>query len=209
MTLAADIVSTGAFEDAVSETLRRYDEAPKYLGLAGEAGAGKDYVWMWLVERSRRTVKRVAYADGVRAEIAEMFGFSCQTEKQLFTKPYSYEVRRLLQFWGTELRRADDPEYWVKRGIALAEKIGAEEPRCLVVFTDVRFSNEADAIHRLGGMTAEVVAPESVRTERVGMKVPAHTSEEIDFETDALIENGVDGAEPVVTPSMASWLEID
>ena len=204
MTMATETARD--FEEAVAGT--EWGQQPKYLGLAGEAGAGKDHVYLWLVERSRRTVKRVAYADGVRAEIAEMFGFSCETEKALFSKPYSYEVRRLLQFWGTELRRADDPEHWVKRGIAVAEKIAAEEPSVLVVFTDVRFDNERAAIQQLGGQVAEVMAPAEVRAGRVGMEVPAHASEEIDFEVDFGIDNGKDGQAPWMPLSAREWLEI-
>lgn len=216
--LNADAIAAGweRFETQPGETQyadqveRTREPRIKYLGLAGQAGAGKDYCWLWLIERSLFTVKRVGYADQVRMEIAQLFGMSCETEKQLFTKPYSHEVRRLLQWWGTDLRRAADPDYWVKQGIGAAEAIAAEATEdLLIVFTDVRFENEAAAIHELGGKVFEVVAPAAVRAARTGgLVTPSHASEDIDFEVDELIENGVDGAEPVVTPEMAQWLEM-
>lgn len=54
--------------------------------------------------------------------------------------------RRVLQYVGTEGFRALDPDHWVKRAMA---DVGPGE---LVVFTDVRFPNEADAIRAAGGI---------------------------------------------------------
>jgi hypothetical protein len=47
----------------------------------------------------------------------------------------------LLQWWGTNFRRAQDPNYWVKKAIASIPD-GLE----VAVFTDMRFPNEAWAI---------------------------------------------------------------
>jgi len=62
-------------------------------------------------------------------------------------------VRRLLQEYGTEVRRHDDPDYWVKRYAEAATKLER------VVTPDVRFLNEAAAVRALGGLVVRVVRP--------------------------------------------------
>jgi len=60
--------------------------------------------------------------------------------------------RSLLQWWGTDFRRAKDPDYWVKR---LRKTLEAHNPE-LALITDVRFPNETDFIHQLGGVVVKV-----------------------------------------------------
>jgi len=49
-------------------------------------------------------------------------------------------VRRILQWWGTEYRRAQDPDYWTK---AWAKKIkGYDLDQVNILVDDVRFMNE-------------------------------------------------------------------
>jgi hypothetical protein len=58
---------------------------------------------------------------------------------------------KLLQWWGTEYRRAQDPEYWTKQWKA------AINPNALIVMsTDMRFANEALAVKQAGGYTIQV-----------------------------------------------------
>ena len=55
------------------------------------------------------------------------------------SKDYPFgKQRALTQWWGTEYRRAQDPDYWVKR---LAERIEREQPKFAVI-SDLRFFNE-------------------------------------------------------------------
>lgn len=60
--------------------------------------------------------------------------------------------RSLLQWWGTDYRRAKDPLYWVKR---LRQKLEDHAPDVALI-TDVRFPNEADFIHSIGGVVVKV-----------------------------------------------------
>jgi dephospho-CoA kinase len=57
-------------------------------------------------------------------------------------------IRALLQHWGTGVRRAQDPEYWVKRTLVPAVSVIAEGYS--VCITDVRFPNEAETSQRMG-----------------------------------------------------------
>jgi hypothetical protein len=58
---------------------------------------------------------------------------------------------KLLQWWGTEFRRAQDPDYWVKK---LFASISSNLDIALV--TDVRFPNEAAGIKQRGGYNVKV-----------------------------------------------------
>ncbi len=98
----------------------------------------------------------------------------CLTPVELFTpakefishsKPgfISLTFRQTLQLWGTEYRRRQDPDYWVKR---LEEKlVGLEK----VVIDDVRFLNEVEMVQRLGGRV--------IRIDRPGPNESTHASE--------------------------------
>ena len=58
---------------------------------------------------------------------------------------------KLLQWWGTDFRRTQDPDYWVKR---MFESIPSNIDIALV--SDVRFQNEADSITERGGYNVNV-----------------------------------------------------
>lgn len=163
----------------------------KLIGLTGRAGSGKDYTFgVWAAEFGPY-VSRVAFADEVRFEIERSLGLTPYDARGLWEKPYPVEVRKLLQWWGTEYRRAQDPEYWVNQGRrTIAEELGYMD---LVVVTDVRFANEADAIRDLGGLVVEVRASDATRADRLGGKLPPfHASEDIDFEVDGFVFNDGD-----------------
>ncbi len=66
-------------------------------------------------------------------------------------------VRRILQWWGTEYRRAQDPDYWTK---AWARQVsGLPLDRIHVLVDDVRFINELETIQDLGGMIVKIERP--------------------------------------------------
>jgi hypothetical protein len=58
---------------------------------------------------------------------------------------------KLLQWWGTEYRRAQYPDYWVDK---LSESIPGTLD--MVLITDVRFANEAQCIKNRGGYNVKV-----------------------------------------------------
>lgn len=66
----------------------------------------------------------------------------------------SGKQRALLQWWGTEYRRAQDPDYWVKR---TAERIQSDAADVALI-SDLRFFNEFDFV-RANGYAVRIDRP--------------------------------------------------
>lgn len=66
-------------------------------------------------------------------------------------------VRRILQWWGTEYRRAQDPDYWTKAWQDALTEAADNPPHILV--DDVRFDNEVEVIRKNGGILIRVERP--------------------------------------------------
>ena len=149
------------------------------VGLVGPIGAGKTTLAQRLVDQWGFT--RIGFADVLKAEVARTIPQTLRAyvraiypdiaeenvlghiHRLLWVKRDDFS-RSLLQEWGTELRRAEDPDYWVRQWANQARGL----PR--VVADDVRFPNEAQMIHTLGGSL--------VRVQRASSTVAAlHASE--------------------------------
>jgi hypothetical protein len=66
-------------------------------------------------------------------------------------------IRRILQWWGTEYRRAQDPDYWTK---AWGRKVEQFDPtRINILVDDVRFVNELAVIKAHGGLMIKIERP--------------------------------------------------
>jgi hypothetical protein len=146
---------------------------PRWIGLTGYAGSGKSYVAQKIIDHGSHFRQRFAYA--LRDEIEQSLGVEVP---RLWEKPTTPEIRRLLQWWGTDWRRQEDEDYWVKKTLAEADEMltNPHIDRASVVFDDVRFPNEARAVQRRGGLIVRVLAPPEVREARIG-KVEPHASE--------------------------------
>lgn len=134
----------------------------KWIGLTGHKEAGKDTAAQCLIDQG---YVRIAFADPLRkmalaidplightfphlrlAEMVNEIGWD-QAKRHV-------EVRRFLQRLGTEAGRAVlGPDVWVEA----ADREAGHHER--VVFTDVRFDNEASYIRRNGGIVVEIVRP--------------------------------------------------
>ena len=66
-------------------------------------------------------------------------------------------VRRILQWWGTEYRRAADPDYWTK---AWERKVaGYNLQKVHILVDDVRFVNELQTLKNLGARIVKIERP--------------------------------------------------
>lgn len=175
------------------------------VGVAGKIGAGKDVVADYLV-REHGFVK-VRFSDALKAELCERLPRTLSAIAELhwkagtrnFGRAYSMlpeserlaalvyalkpsGVRELLQEYGTDVRRQDDPDYWTNKWVRTVTELG---PDARVVAPDMRFENEATAIGSFGGALAVVRRPGLAR-------VDTHVSESfVDFWTawDVILEN--------------------
>ena len=140
------------------------------VGLSGYAGAGKDavadilvsdygFTKMAFADPLKRMLRRLDPIIGhdlydgccnecadipevteVRFSDAAQYGFNDQSLKR---SPWADEVRDLWQRFGTEVFREEDEDYWVRKAALALLESTAER----VVFTDVRFENEAEFIY--------------------------------------------------------------
>lgn len=163
------------------------------IGIAGKMGSGKDTIAAML---RMRGYEKLAFGNAVREELVNLIRrrfvpvcspkwvewliLSGLTEEAVYAKPTSDAVRRLLQWIGTDWRRAENPAHWI-------EHLGKQmDPAGKYVFSDVRFRNEADYIKSEGGAVWLVVGRNS---EGAG---EYHESERIDIGTpDLTIDNRV------------------
>jgi deoxynucleotide monophosphate kinase-like protein len=88
--------------------------------------------------------------------------------KPIIDAVYPYgKQRSLLQKWGSEFRRAENPFYWIN---ALEQMIVERKPQ-IVIIDDLRFPNEFFWVHSLGGTVVKVDRPD------YKSDIPQHISE--------------------------------
>lgn len=184
---------------------------PLYLiGFTGQAGAGKDSSARAL---ARHGYKTIAFADAVRAELAQAFRldaglFSDRRTKELplpslaigqacdpaflhwavFTGHSLHEPRSprwLMQQWGTEFRRRQDPDYWARIVEHWVRRQASMHFRRLAI-TDVRMPNEAAMIRELGGKVLQVHNPD---LPTLAEDTARHESERHQLPVDGVIHN--------------------
>ena len=151
--------------------------SPAIIGIAGQLRAGKDTIAKRLVARWGYT--RIGLADALKAEVRVRFRHfllayaaavegvgAADVEGEEATLNWLLEtkdsvIRALLQEYGTEVRRAEDPDYWIKAWERRALPALTAETNPRLVVPDVRFRNEADfmASYPRGGVVVQVTRP--------------------------------------------------
>lgn len=138
---------------------------PVVIGLAGHMGSGKDTIADYLVRTRGFTVVR--FSDALREEVLNtlprtLLAIARATYEgpidNALTRTMVYVlkppiIRCLLQEWGTELRRAELENYWVRKWHERADGLDR------VVVPDLRFPNELRAVRSVGGRVAYVYRP--------------------------------------------------
>ncbi len=127
------------------------------IGLAGKFGSGKDTAAEVLVKHFG--FRAMSFAEPLRRECEHAVAtkqyprempdalyeeLKSAIPSQVWEKPTSSPIRKLLQFWGTDYRRAQNPHYWVDAAKLMMQNTP------LGVMTDVRFENEVDLVKQFG-----------------------------------------------------------
>lgn len=158
----------------------------KLIGLSGRKQSGKDTVCNLigaLVGSDK--VARVAFADALKIEVYDWIeqgmpveGIpevvlleailicylepqplnATEEEKLLWVDRNKEKLRKLLQVWGTDYRRAISDTYWIHM---CRNKVAAKasEGYRVIVVTDCRFPNEAEMVTDLGGDVVLIARP--------------------------------------------------
>jgi len=131
------------------------------IGLGSKAKNGKDTVAQAFKEALGNSVRLYSFANELKtyckdhhAELLLDWQVANGTEEVPVSKEdpiYGYSA--ILQYYGTDIVRAKDPNHWVK---ALEHRIEVEQPE-IAVITDVRFLNEATWIKENGGTLIDVI----------------------------------------------------
>jgi hypothetical protein len=179
------------------------------LGLCGLRGHGKDTFARILCEHDT-TLQRLAFADELKRICRLVFGLTdyqvsvLEGKERLLSAPINIDAyltqletatglkmsptglvantsREVLQYVGTDYVRKANPTYWLDK---VSGRIAAT-PKTDFVVTDVRFPNEAERIHQIGGLIVRVHRLEISDPFAVDEKV--HASERIEFEPDVLL----------------------
>lgn len=132
-----------------------------HIGLVGHKGAGKNLA-ADIIKQQWGTFEQFAFADPLKRIATTIFGI---TEAEMTDRKLKEETlerypfqspRQILQQLGTEAVRAHWPEAWTE---AWKRAIDAPTSSPDTVTTDVRFSNEAEAIREKGGFLIRIVRP--------------------------------------------------
>ncbi len=140
---------------------------PKIVGLAGFARTGKDTIADELIDVHGFT--KISFASPMRwalealnpiirydlgsyvrlQDVIKIYGWDGYKES-----PYGAEIRALMQRFGTEVgREIFGQDFWIEQAFRIANQYDK------VVFSDVRFINEAEAIKSVGGEVWRVERP--------------------------------------------------
>lgn len=139
----------------------------KIIGITGRARSGKDTLANFLVEHGE--AERMSFANPVRRFISKLTGIKMDDlldgplKEQPLPEFGGKSPRQMMQTLGTEWGRdLIDPNLWIT--VARKElEFAANYPLAwrpeLVVFSDVRFENEAAMIRELGGQIIHIRRP--------------------------------------------------
>jgi hypothetical protein len=142
----------------------------RHIGLIGLAGSGKDTAAKALIELG---YFRMAFADELK-DLAFDFGWNGEKDEA---------GRRLLQELGMAARRYS-PNIWIQH---IAWRIAPNGPP--VVFTDVRFQNEANFVRHKGGIIVRIVRPGIISGNHESELKQADIPADIEIVNDGTIED--------------------
>ena len=196
--------------------------------MSGKMGTGKDTIgdkiYEILNKKGFKQIKKVSYSTSIKKEIQDIIDFYKKTNnikntaKQFNANPKditkllqllnnnniyerSVESRLAIQFWGTDVRRKQNKDYWVNKLVELV--INYLNENISVFVSDVRFPNEASSITDIGGKIIRLEVPDNIRIQRIVDRdnlTPTH--EQLNHASETLLDNYkfdkiFDGCKPI------------
>ncbi len=131
------------------------------IGLGCTAQVGKDVAAEYFEKRSPEKTKRVAFADKLKQIAMELFGLSweqcygSQEIKETIDPRYGKTSREILQGIGEKMREVY-PTIWIDTVFNVTIPQLVKQGFDCFVISDVRYPNEADKIHKEGGVVVKV-----------------------------------------------------
>lgn len=155
----------------------------KVVCISGKAEHGKDTFAGLLAETLKKQGKRVLiahYADLVKYVCKTFFAWNGEKDE---------EGRRLLQYVGTDVVRAQSPDYWVNFIVGILTMFKNQWDYVLI--PDTRFPNECELMNHYGFDTAVVRVVRPNHQSRLTAEQLAHPSETAldDYKFDYVVKN--------------------
>ena len=150
--------------------------------IAGKMGYGKDYVGN-LIKNNFSNIEKISFADSLKEEVEhiinlirnnsslEHIAYEMNVSKdeikplyiamiafkdinELTVKKKNSTIRFMLQYWGTDVRRKNNENYWVQKTVDKILEINKLGNVALI--TDGRFPNELKGVSELNGITIQL-----------------------------------------------------
>lgn len=164
------------------------------LVMSGKMGSGKDVLAPITMEKlGYYNAQHMYYADALKNEIdtiitnirennynVDELAFMTETstdqvsellkilgpvDHTTHSRQRTQQMRAVLQYWGTGVRRSIDPDYWVK--ITLKEVVNTLNKGQSIYITDARFPNEIDSMSDIGAYTVRLEITEEIQQQRL------------------------------------------
>lgn len=150
--------------------------------IAGKMGYGKDYVGN-LIKNNFSNIEKISFADALKEEVEhiinlirnnsslEHIAYEMNVSKdeikplyiamiafkdinELTVKKKNSTIRFMLQYWGIDVRRKNNENYWVQKTVDKILEINKLGNVALI--TDGRFPNELKGVSELNGITIQL-----------------------------------------------------
>lgn len=144
-------------------------ELPKIIGICGKKFSGKSTVGLYLEDEYN--YKQIAFADALKDICKIIFGLTTEQLngdlKETVDEYWNTTPRKILQFVGTDLFKNRIGELLPHIGstiwIEIVKRNILQEwnthPNTKFVITDIRFVDEIDFIHNIGGKVIKITRP--------------------------------------------------
>nr|QBK88435.1 MAG: uncharacterized protein LCMiAC01_01120 [Mimivirus LCMiAC01] len=139
------------------------------IGFLAQKYHGKDTAADYLIMKYHYI--KLAFAKPIKDILKILFGFSDEQlygkEKEKKDKYWKVSPRQMMEYFGTDICRQDmsnivpniGSNFWVHSLKHKYLTLKKQNPNIRIVISDVRFQNEVDLIHDLGGIVVKLYRP--------------------------------------------------